>query len=438
MSQQLVPINGGVQTLQTNTQRRSVNTLSVQSIEVKNLKSRPTEWIPGGRPIYRRLPAASETYQVNFFDILPAANTAVSLSGVQDVGYVYIPWGEGIFGSTSLEVVASPTFEDLIVKSGQVVWKYGTIVVPPAIINLKELDFDSGRYLVAYQLSYDDAPLEHLYQVEDYLLTGTKLLITSGSDSVVGWRYPILNAFLNSTTYWSNSDSFFPSPQQPSEAFIQWVSNETFQSSPTAPEKVLASAYSKIVLRCPTGMIFSGNATLSYLDESGLNFVSTVSVSKDDTSQYFQFTLPSPSFQTGWRVDFTDLNVKIQTITVSGIVTKVTQQVEPSSRCVLSIYPAGTEPSKVLSPEGDEITVTYCNLAYIDVDSNFLLTDIQDIRPIIHRDYKPVAEWLTRPFDEDLINFYEQVSGYSVLWMSPDVCLNQEYLTLENYGVELT
>ncbi len=87
MSQQLVPLSGGVQTLQTNTQRRSVNTLSVQSIEVKNLKSRPTEWIPDGRPIYRRLPAASETYQVNFFDILPASNTAVRFNEIQDVGY---------------------------------------------------------------------------------------------------------------------------------------------------------------------------------------------------------------------------------------------------------------------------------------------------------------------------------------------------------------
>jgi len=437
MSQQLVPLSGGVQTLQTNTQRRSVNTLSVQSIEVKNLKSRPTEWIPDGRPIYRRLPAASETYQVNFFDILPASNTAVRFNEIQDVGYVYIPWGEGIFGPVSLEVVASPTFEDLIVKSGQVVWKYGTIAVPPAIINLKELDFNSGRYLVAYQLSFDNAPVENLYQVEDYFLAGTKLLITASSDAVVGWRYPAVNAFLSSTTYWSNGDSYF-STSEPTEAFIEWISNETFQSSPNTPETVLASAYSRIVFRCPAGTSFSGSATLSYVSDAGSEVVSTVSVSLDETSQYFEFLFPSPSFQTGWRVDFTDIAIKIETIRVSGIVTKVERKVEPSSSCALAIYPEGTEPNTVLSSDGEEISVTYCNLAFIDVDSNFLLTDIQDIRPIIHRDFKPISDWLTRPFDEDLINFYEQVSGYSVLWMSPVVCLAQEYLTLTNYGVELT
>jgi hypothetical protein len=64
--------------------------------------------------------------------------------------------------------------------------------------------------------------------------------------------------------------------------------------------------------------------------------------------------------------------------------------------------------------------------------------DIQDIRPVIHREYKPIADWLTRPFDEDLINFYEQVKGYSIFWMNPVVCVRQEYLALETYGVELT
>jgi len=427
MSQQLIPIDGGVQTIQTSTQGRTISTLSDQSIEVKNLRTRETEWIPGGRPIYRRLPAVSETYQVNFFDIIPASNTAIQLDTVQDVGYVFIPWGEGIFGPTSLEVVASATFENLIVKSGQVVWKYGTIAVPPTILNLQELDFDSGRYLVAYQLSYDDSPVEHLYQVNDYLLTGTKLLITSSTDSVIGWRYPALNAFLSSDTFWSNQDSYFPPSTQPTSTFLEWVSGDD-----------LPSAFSKVVLRCPSGSSFSGSATLSYVLSSGPQEVVTASVSLDDTSQYFEFLIPSPSFQTGWRVDFTDLNMKIQTITVSGIVTKMTKKAGASSRCALSIYPENAVPNTVTNTNGEEIPVTYCNLAFIDVGSDYLLQDIQDIRPIIHREYKPVADWLTKPFDEELIDFYEQFSGYSVLWMNPVVCMSQEYPSLELYGVELT
>jgi hypothetical protein len=384
------------------------------------------------------LPAVSETYQTNFFDILPATNTAIQLGGTQDVGYVYIPWGEGIFGPISAEAIASDSHENLIIKAGQIVWKYGTTVVPPAILNLKELDIGSGRYLVAYQLVYDDAPAENYYKVEDYSLAGTKLIITSSSDGIIGWRYPSVNAFLNSTTYWSNSDNYFPGFAQPATSFIQWESNETFQSAPVFPETILPSAYSKVVLRCPAGTSYSGSATLSYVDPSGTSEVTTSTVSADETSQYFEFNIVSPSLQTGWRVDFTELSMKIQSITVSGVITKVTRQAEPSTRCALAVYPAEAVPSTVFNSQGEEIPATYCNLAYIDVDFNFELQDIQDIRPIIHREYKPIADWLTRPFDEDLIDFYEQVKGYSTLWMSPVVCVRQEYLALETYGVELT
>lgn len=438
MSQQLVPISGGIQTLQTSTERRSINTPSLQYIEVKNLTNRPTEWDIDGRPIYRRLPAVSETYQTNFFDILPATNTAIQLGGTRDVGYVYIPWGEGIFGPVSAEAIASDSLEDLIIKAGQIVWKYGTTVVPPAILNLKELDFGSGRYLVAYQLIYDDAPAENYYQVKDYSLVGTKLILTSSSEGIIGWRYPSINAFLNSTTYWSNSDTYFPSFAQPSTAFIQWESNETFQSSPTAPATILPSAYSTVVLRCPAGTSYSGSATLSYVDSAEVTEVVTSTVLVDQTSQYFEFNIVSPSLQTGWRVDFTELNMKIQAITVSGVVTKVTRPAEASTRCALSIYPAEAVPTTVFNSDGEEVPATYCNLAFIDVDFNSKLLDIQDIRPVIHREYKPIADWLTKPFDEDLVNFYEQVQGYSTLWMSPVVCVRQEYLTLETYGVELT
>lgn len=437
MSQQLIPLNGGVQTIQTSTTVRRVNVLSSQSIKVKRLENRPTEWDRTGRPIYRRLPAVGETYQINFFDILPAVNTAVRLDETRDVGYVYVPWGEGIFGPVSMEAVSSESREDLIIKSGQVVWKYGTTFVPPAILNLREIDFGSGRYLVAYQLVYDDAPRENYYKVEDYSLAGTKLVITSSSDSVLGWRYSAINCFLNSDTYWSNSDTYFPTYAQPASAFIQWESNEVFQSSPTAPTIVLPSAYSKVVLRCPSGTSFTGTAILSYVDSAGVAEVSQTSVSSDSGGQLFEFTITSPSLQTGWRVDFSDINVKIQSVTVSGVVSKVTKPVAPSTRCALSMYPADSVPSTIVNSEGETVPATYCNIAYIDVDSNYRLQDIQDIRQVIHREYKPVADWLTMPFDEDLTSLYQQVKGYASLWMSPQICVRQEYLGLETYGVEL-
>jgi hypothetical protein len=42
----------------------------------------------------------------------------------------------------------------------------------------------------------------------------------------------------------------------------------------------------------------------------------------------------------------------------------------------------------------------------------------------------PVADWLTKPFDEDLIDLYEQVEDYPNLWLAPTTCMKQEYASL--------
>ena len=132
MSQQLVSATGGVQTLVTAPNINRLNVLSEQFIKVNKLEKRPTEWVPDGRPIYKRLPSVSQTYQINFEED-------------NSQGYVYIPWGEGLYGPASLEVVSSDSKEDLIIKSGNLVWAYGTNPVPPTLINLNELEI--GRLL---------------------------------------------------------------------------------------------------------------------------------------------------------------------------------------------------------------------------------------------------------------------------------------------------
>jgi len=418
MSQQLTPISGGVQVVQTTVSEDRLLVLSPQYIEVNNLNSRPTEWVPGGRPIYRRLPAISETYQIDFFNLVPAPNTAAATE-VQDIGYTYVPWGEGINGPYSMEVVSSDNHEDILIKSGIVVWQYGKNPVNPVIINLKELEVVSGRYDVAYQLIYDDSPKENLYAVEDYSLSGLPLNITASTDSVIGWRYPAVNSFLNSSeNRWSNSDTYFPSYAQPLSSYLQWESDMT-------------SAYSKITLRCPSGTAYTGTASLYYIANSVQVFVKSVEVSLDGSGQYFEFIVDRPSFELGWRIEWSNLDISIQSVTVSGVVTMLEPQAAPSTRCTLVMYPSGTLPKTVLNSNNEEVKATYCVLAQVDVTSNYLLEDITDSRYIVHKDYVPVADWLTQPFDKTLIDLYEQVDDYSNLWMNPTVCMKQEYVGLE-------
>lgn len=419
MSQQLLPIDGGVlPKVQTTTASTRLNVLSPQYIEVKNLHSRPTEWVPKGRPIYRRLPATSETYQVDFFNVVTESNIVGNTfvgRGIEEVGYVYVPYGLSINGPVSVEVVSSESKKDLLIKAGAIVWKYGKVEVLPTIVNLQVLDVLSGKYDVAYQLVYDDSPLPHLYEVTDFALTGLPLNISSSTDSTIGWRYPAINAFINTdSNFWANEDTYFAPYAQPSVAYLQW-------------ESELTQAYETLTLRCPVGTAYTGTATLSYVNGTVLTPVSTVPISSDTVGQFFQFSLEEPVLQTGWNVTFSSNKVSVQSITVSGAVTLLESQASLSPRATLVMYPSGALPATVTNSQGKQVPAVYCTLAEVDINANFTITRIQDTRSIIHRDFTPVADWLTAPFDEDLVNLYEQVLKYNPLWMSPTSCMRQEY-----------
>jgi hypothetical protein len=228
----------------------------------------------------------------------------------------------------------------------------------------------------------------------------------------VGWRYPAVNAFRNTDgIFWKNSDSFFPDSStysvQPTTASLSWLSNQP-------------SAYSNITLRCPSSSVFTGTASLYYVNNSVETFVSTVSVSTDSVGQFFSFNMSNPSYNNGWKVVWSDLDIAIQNIVVNGIVTKTTKPSGAQTRSALVLYPENAVPTNT----------TYCPLAFVDINSSFEVIDIQDIRYIVHKNYAPIADWLTVSFDETLIDLYEQVKSYNPLWMAPPTCMKQEYLDL--------
>jgi len=412
MSQQLTPTgNGMIPEIQTTLRTSRVNLLSPQYIEAKSLESRPTEWVPGGRPIYRRLPAVSETYQIDFYNVVPESN--VGPSYIEEVGYVFVPWGESDLSPSSVRVSVSESKGDLIISSGNLVWKQGKTFVYPALINLEVLEVLNGRYDLAYQLIYNDEPLPFQYSVTEFALTGLPLTITASTDSVTGWRYPAVNAFLDTTTLnWSTEDSYYPSYAQPTSSYIQW-------------ESVLAQSYESITLRCPTGTAYTGTATLYYVNNGVLSEVTTTAISSDTTGQYFTLPVTSQVLQTGWRVEFSSAKISIQSITVTGIITLLEKPSVPVPRASLVLYPSGTLP----------VGETFCSLAEITVNNDYQVTKLRDTREVIRRDYTPVADWLTKPFDTDLIDLYEEVSIYPTTWMNPPTAMKQEYAELTQYQV---
>jgi len=413
MSQQLTPINGGVEQVVTTTSTVTANVLSPQYIIAKNLQPRPTEWVLGGRPIYRRLPAISETYQIDFFNIVDAPNTAAAATE-QDIGYIYVPWTENSAGPTSIVVSASDTKQDLLICGGRIIWKNGGTQVYPTIVNLQDLNVAAGRYFLAYELSYDDSPIEKIYSIENFSLAGQPLTITSSTDSIVGWRYPAVSAFINETNnFWTSKDTYFPTYAQPESSYLQWKSN-------------LGQAYSNVTLRCPPGTGYVATASFYYVTSGGNElFQGTAAPSVDSTGQYYEFNFSTPVFNTGWKVVWSNTDIAVQNITVSGSIVQMKRPAAPSTLAALSLYKG------IVTPPG----ATFCPLAYIEVDKSFKITSIQDIRYVVRRDYVPVANWLTRFFDENLIDLYEQVSGYPNLWMDPPTCMRQEYASLVSKNI---
>jgi hypothetical protein len=404
--------------------------LSAQYIQAKKLESRPTEWNGNGKPIYRRLPAVSEAYQINFYNVVANSNVVGNTfvgEEIEEVGYVYIPIGNGYSGVGSLEVVLSENRKNLLINSGKIIWKNGSTELLPTIVNLPVLEVRSGSYDLAYQLSYDDAPAPLAYEVSDFSLAGQPLTITSSTDNVIGWRKKAVNAFLNSANLsWSNEDSFFPSSLQPSEAFLRW-------------ESEYVHTYSKIVLRCPTGTAYTGTASLYSVSNGGETLVESTNVQKDSTGQFFEFSPSGTVTSTTWTVRFSNPKVSIQSVTVSGILTLLSSFSTPTLRSVLVMYPEGTAPKTVKNSLDEDVPVTYCIIARVDTDDTSTVTGLEDKRSIINSDYTPVAEWLTTPFDEDLIDLYDQVSEYSSVWMDPQVAMKQEYqnLTKKQVTVEV-
>ena len=415
MSQNLVALNGGRNQIETSSTFQQGVNLSRQYVDTLRLNPQPTEWAPGGRPIYGRLPSASQVYKLDF--------------GLDSgSAYAYVPVGSSTSGKGSLQVQTSGDNKFLTIQSGEIVWKYGNLTADPVIISLEEMEMVSTKYLLAYQLYYDDSPFVSEYSVENFSLSGYELSVDSSTDVVKGWRYTPIFAFtdLESQT-WRNYDGLFPSYS--GEAFLSWQSPHP-------------AAYSELTLRCPTNSSVTGTASLYYMTcpnpVEGETYCSspnwilqeTANIETDSEGQCFKFSFSEPSYRHGWKVVWSDSKIAINRVLVSGILSLLRKPSTATSFFQLIAYPENSVPKTVKNAIGVEIPTTLCQLAYVDINGAYEIEKITDLREIVHTDYQPVSDWLTKEFDENLINLFSQVKEYPVLWMSPTECMTQEYLSL--------
>lgn len=422
MSQNLVPLDGGRTEIVTSVEPSVGVVLSNQYTLTKKLSPTPTEWVPGGRPIYDRLPAVSQRYKLYF-----------GLDG--DTAYTYIPPGNAFSGPGSMQVQSSGGNKFLTIQGGQIVWEYGKILVDPVIIDLEEVGMRSTRYFLGYQLFYDDSEFEAQYAVENFSLSGQEMNIGASTDSEPGWRYQPVFAFTDSESEsWKNYDGLFPS--YAGEAFLYW-------------QTAYPNSYSSVTLRCPSNSLTTGSATLYYQTcpqpVEGEVYCSspewvveqTVSVQRDENGQFFKFEFANPSPQTGWKVEWTDPKVSINRVEVSGVLTLKRKPATASSLLQLVAYPENAVPQSFTNSEGKEIPLVNCNLAYVDTNNVYEVTSVEDIRQTVSTDHEPIADWLTRSWDKNLTDLYTQVKNFPEYWMNPSSAMLQEYGNLTSFLVKV-
>lgn len=439
MSQNLTPVPNSSGTVgvspQLNTSltpiRRKI--FSPEFRDVEGLLPQPTQWIPGGRPIYRRLPAASEQYQLDFFE-----------EGGR--GYVLIPRGNDQFGPGSLYVNQSSDRDVLLIEDGAIVWEEGTTPVLKTFVDLRELGVDDGRYLICYQLIYDDEPEPLPFKVEDFSLAGLDINVQDSAsssfqrsdDQANPWPFPGINMFAtaDSDLEWKNYIDLvnrspgeqagvkpgFPDYEQPQLSTVTWESALPWKLDVIKVRTSLTENVPDCTLLLPSAE-----------DPAVWATVQTNGALRDSEGYYWEFETDYVP-QTQWRLDWGQgSKVNASQLTVSGLLYLNAKPSTERARAQLAIYPTN------LVPEDESL----CRLAIVSIDnfqvarrpSGELWKD--DIREIINRDYEPVADWLTEYWDERLISLWEDVRAYSPGYMAPPTLLKTSYYKLEEYGIDV-
>jgi hypothetical protein len=439
MSQNLTPVpnSAGVlgvsPQLNTTLLPRRVKAFSNQFRDVKGLYVQPTQWNPAGRPIYHRLPAASEQYQLDFFE-----------EGGR--GYVLVPRGQDQFGPGSLYVNQSENRDVLLIENGVIVWEEGTTPVLKTFVDFRQLGVEDGRYLICYQLIYDDAPEPFPFKVEDYCLAGLDFEVQDSASATFNrsadvsnpWPFPGVNLFATSESdlVWRNfievvnrtpGDNAgvkpgFPEYDQPVLSWVSWESKLPWKLDTIRVRTDLKTDVPSCSL-----LLASGDTTDPWL------VAQTSEPLSDNEGFYWEFQTDYAP-QNSWKLDWgAGTKVTATQLTVSGILYLEAKPSTERARAQLAIYPTN------LVPEDESL----CRLAIVSVDnyqipyrpSGELFKD--DIREIINRDYEPVADWLTEYWDEQLIDLWESAKTYSPGFMAPPTLLESSYYDLDKYGISV-
>lgn len=380
-----------------------------EALEVKELQPVPTSWKwEEGRPIYDRLPSASQTYNMDF-------------PGQPDSVYVYIdPKLNNAIGPGSLQVAPLNTNASKItIQSGIMTWRWGQAPVDALAIDITTLNnglgLSDGEYQIGYLLEYAIAEVDEttltgydLYSVTDHSLATAAVSLDVSSARIDYPEYSFTTVDL--------AESWQPNELAKAGPYSTGSSLTFDFRSPVVTEKFELSAQDASLATAPMATYFSENLIIWYKDNEV----------KPIDGQWTSLVRTDKAYEY-WRLFFWDGFVNVNQLSYSG------EAYFPITRTA--------SPITLVEPYIDDyfadIEQSHTRLASFTVQ-NGSVGQVVDTRRVIYRKFEPVADWLTVFEDENLKKLFNQVENYAPLMMAPPTSAVGLYdELLENYSFEI-
>ena len=372
-----------------------------EAVEALKLAPYKTVWgFDFGRPIYNRLPAIEEGYQVAYD---------------RDQPRVYInPEANRAVGVNTIEVKRDErNFAKLNIEGGKITWKEGMVDVDPTEVDTNTFNLGYGLAVGTYQVVYrilpatevDDSPIpgHTLVNVENEAISDAYLDFKASSETSAHLDYYAIDTVETTKAWWPNIKADAGGYDVGADFTLDF-------GAEVNPQQLVIQGDIPKVADAKAALYSSDNGILWELEDETSPGNGVWLLRNDRRSTRYL------------RTFFWDGHASINTFNYTGSLYYRDQRVKEKEYVAVLIIKDMYE-----AVEGD-----YLTLATFEIQQLGVIRNLRDMRQVTYHKYEPVASWLTQFHDENLRCLFDVVTNYSRTSMNPTSAARYMYAELED------
>lgn len=372
---------------------------SVYSEEaLKALNIRPVKTVWGWdhlRPIYNRLPAIEEGYQIGY---------------TEDQPRVYIdPSKNRAIGVSTMEVTRDErNFGTLHVESGTITWKEGYIDTEPLTIDTNALNQGFGLPVGFYQLVYRIVPKS---EVETSPIPGHYLVEVDGEGLADAYL-----EFASSTQVAPYYDYYAIDEVQTTKAWRPALDGSTGGYSEGTSYSLDFGApvrTKELVVKGESSALTTAKGAL-YVSDDGIKW--DLQLQTESSFGQWEFDI-SKWYNRYVRAFFWDGRASIDNFKFTGSAYFKDRRVSEDQSIAIPIVQDLYE-----AIEGDHLM-----LATFEIRNVGSIVNLADRRQVSYHKHQPVSAWLTQFQDDSLRCLFDDITKYDELYMAPATSARHMY-----------